>query len=177
MCALYTGEGGRRVGESRVSNVSTTGSSCVQSGSSMPQRKLLHGQLWRGSPPTWPEVLHLGHLRAKFAECCWAGLCVWPPFSQQLQKVLGLPQTQGEVLAATPLSPAKKIVKNEYKTCQSEKNCISKLVSLGQAFLWGKWTIQEIMKMTACLFSCKIFQQACTVNPALLSPFPLFLSV
>lgn len=60
------GEGGSK---SCASNMATTGSSCVQSGSSVALWVFLHGQLWTGCPPTWPEVLHLGHLRAKFAGC------------------------------------------------------------------------------------------------------------
>lgn len=114
------------------------------------------------------------------SKVCWVLLsrimCLTSVFSAAAEGA-GLTSNPGRGTGRDPFESCKKIVKNEYKTCQSEKNCISKLVSLGQAFLWGKRTILEIMKMTACLFSCKIFQQACTVNPALLSPSPLFLSV
>lgn len=68
VCSIH--RTGRERGQSPLLQLgAATGSSCVQSDSPMPLRAFLHGQLWRGRPPTWPEVLHPGHLRAKFAGC------------------------------------------------------------------------------------------------------------
>lgn len=64
VCFIHRRGRGR---ESSCFRVAVTGSSCVQSGSSMPQQALRHGKLWRGLPPIWPEVLHLGHLGGRFA--------------------------------------------------------------------------------------------------------------